>query len=63
VHRRRIESLWVLGASRRRLIFLHLLPTALRSIIVYASVDAGVLALVIATLSFLGLGIQPPMAG
>jgi ABC-type dipeptide/oligopeptide/nickel transport system permease subunit len=62
VHQPHIESLWVLGASRRRLIFLHLLPTALRSIIVYASVDAGVLALAIATLSFLGLGIQPPMA-
>lgn len=62
VHQPHIESLWVLGASRSRLIFLHLLPTALRSIIVYASVDAGVLALAIATLSFLGLGIQPPMA-
>jgi ABC-type dipeptide/oligopeptide/nickel transport system permease subunit len=62
VHQPHIESLWVLGASRQRLIFLHLLPTALRSIIVYASVDAGVLALAIATLSFLGLGIQPPMA-
>ena len=57
-----IESLWVLGASRTRLIAFHLLPTAMRSIYVYASVDAGVLALAIATLSFLGLGIQPPMS-
>jgi ABC-type dipeptide/oligopeptide/nickel transport system permease subunit len=62
VHQPHIESLWVLGASRSRLIAFHLLPTALRSIIVYASVDAGVLALAIATLSFLGLGIQPPMS-
>ena len=62
IHQPHIESLWVLGASRSRLILLHLLPTALRSIIVYASVDAGVLALAIATLSFLGLGIQPPTA-
>ena len=62
VHQPHIESLWVLGASRTRLIAFHLLPTALRSILVYASVDAGVLALAIATLSFLGLGIQPPMS-
>jgi peptide/nickel transport system permease protein len=60
VHQPHIESLWVLGASRTRLIVFHLLPTAMRSILVYASVDAGVLALAIATLSFLGLGIQPP---
>ncbi len=62
IHQPHIESLWVLGASRARLIGLHLLPSVLRSIIVYASVDAGVLALAIATLSFLGLGIQPPTA-
>jgi ABC-type dipeptide/oligopeptide/nickel transport system permease subunit len=62
IHQPHIESLWVLGASRSRLIMFHLLPAALRSIIVYASVDAGVLALAIATLSFLGLGIQPPTA-
>lgn len=62
IHQPHIESLWVLGASRPRLILFHLLPAALRSIIVYASVDAGVLALAIATLSFLGLGIQPPTA-
>lgn len=62
VHQPHIESLWVLGATRTRLIAFHLLPTALRSILVYASVDAGVLALAIATLSFLGLGIQPPMS-
>lgn len=62
VHQPHIESLWVLGASRTRLIAFHLLPAALRSILVYASVDAGVLALAVATLSFLGLGIQPPMS-
>lgn len=62
VHQPHIESLWVLGASRTRLIAFHLLPTALRSILVYASVDAGVLALAVATLSFLGLGIQPPIS-
>ncbi|MCB4771022.1 ABC transporter permease subunit [Ancylobacter sp. Lp-2] len=62
VHQPHIESLWVLGASHPRIIFRHLAPTALSAILVYASADAGVLALTIATLSFLGLGVQPPMA-
>ena len=48
-----IESLWVLGAS---------VPVALGSVLIYASADAGILALNIANLSFLGLGVQPPMS-
>lgn len=55
-----IESLVVLGASPFRIIFLHLAPAAIGAVLVYASADAGVLALAIATLSFLGLGVQPP---
>ena len=55
-----IESLVVLGASPFRVIFMHLAPTAIGAVLVYASADAGVLALAIATLSFLGLGVQPP---
>jgi ABC-type dipeptide/oligopeptide/nickel transport system permease subunit len=62
VHQPHIESLRVLGASHSRIVFRHLAPTALSAVLVYASADAGVLALAIATLSFLGLGVQPPMA-
>lgn len=57
-----IESLWVLGASRTRIIVRHLVPVALGSVLIYASADAGILALNIANLSFLGLGVQPPMS-
>ncbi|MBN9552379.1 MAG: ABC transporter permease [Alphaproteobacteria bacterium] len=57
-----IESLRVLGASRTRIIVKHLTPAALGSVLIYASADAGVLALNIANLSFLGLGVQPPQA-
>lgn len=57
-----IESLWVLGASRLRIIVRHLVPSALGSVLIYASADAGVLALAIANLSFLGLGVQPPLS-
>lgn len=57
-----IESLRVLGASPARIIFRHLIPVALGQVLVYASADAGLLALAIANLSFLGLGVQPPQA-
>jgi peptide/nickel transport system permease protein len=57
-----IESLRVLGASPARIIFRHLVPVALGQVLVYASADAGLLALAIANLSFLGLGVQPPQA-
>lgn len=55
-----IEALRVLGAGPARIIGLHLFPQAIGAVVTYASADAGVLALAIATLSFLGLGIQPP---
>lgn len=55
-----IEALRVLGASPWRIYFHHLLPGTLGAVMVYATADAGVVALAVATLSFLGLGIQPP---
>lgn len=55
-----IEALRVLGASPGRIYFRHLMPSTIGAVLVYATADAGALALSIATLSFLGLGIQPP---
>ena len=55
-----MEALRVLGASPLRIYFVHLLPASLGAVLVYATADAGAIALAIATLSFLGLGIQPP---
>jgi peptide/nickel transport system permease protein len=55
-----IEALKVMGASPFRIFFRHLLPTTIGAVLVYATADAGGLALSIATLSFLGLGVQPP---
>lgn len=60
MNRPHIESLRVLGASPSRIYFHHLLPATLGAVLVYATADAGAVALAIATLSFLGLGIQPP---
>ncbi len=60
MNRPHMESLRVLGANPFRIYFMHLLPSTLGAVLVYATADAGAVALSIATLSFLGLGIQPP---
>ena len=49
-----------LGASRRRIMLRHLLPNSLAPLIVAATLDAGAAIRAESTLSFLGLGIQPP---
>ncbi|GAB3974153.1 ABC transporter permease [Streptomyces sparsus] len=49
-----------LGASTPRMVFRHVLPNAVTPLIVVASISLGVIISVEATLSFLGVGIQPP---
>ena len=49
-----------LGASNWRIMFSHILPNIAAAIIVTVSLDVGGIILAEATLSFLGLGIQPP---
>ncbi|HEY7558756.1 MAG TPA: ABC transporter permease [Candidatus Binatia bacterium] len=49
-----------LGASRGRVMLRHLLPNVLAPLIVSATLDAGAAIRAETTLSFLGLGIQPP---
>ncbi|MCZ6632895.1 MAG: ABC transporter permease [bacterium] len=51
----------VAGARDRRIIFRHLLPTMLSHIIVIATLAIPIFILSESTLSFLGLGIKPPM--
>ncbi|MBT0768696.1 ABC transporter permease [Kineosporia sp. J2-2] len=48
------------GLSRRRVIFRHILPNAVPQLIVLAVTDIVFVVLAIVTLSYLGLGIQPP---
>jgi peptide/nickel transport system permease protein len=47
------------GASSTRIIALHLLPNAMAPVIVVATYSIGLVVLVEATLSFLGLGLPP----
>lgn len=55
-----IEAARVMGASHMWIFTRHILPHVLGLVVVYASADAGVMVLAIATLSFLGLGVAPP---
>ncbi|WP_405419048.1 ABC transporter permease [Marinobacter flavimaris] len=49
-----------LGASTRRILFSHLLPHLLPTIMVWATLGISTTVLLEATLSFLGVGVQPP---
>ena len=55
-----VEAGRAIGASTGRLIFFHMLPNALAPIIVQATLGVASAILSAASLSFLGLGIQPP---
>lgn len=57
-----IEAARALGFGHRRIIFRHLLPNALGPIIVYTTLTIPGVMLLEAFLSFLGLGVQPPMS-
>ncbi len=57
-----IEAARALGLSRGRIIFRHMLPNILGPIIVYTTLTIPAVMLLEAFLSFLGLGVQPPMS-
>jgi peptide/nickel transport system permease protein len=49
-----------LGFSRRRIIFRHAMPNLLRPNLVFSMADFVLNILLVASLSYLGLGVQPP---
>lgn len=51
-----------LGASRARLVLVHVLPNIIGPLVVLASMDVPVVITIEAGLSFLGLGVKPPLA-
>ena len=55
-----VDAARSLGASRMRIVFVHILPNCMSPIIVKASMDMGMAILGAASLGFLGLGAQPP---
>ena len=55
-----IEAACSYGASRKRIIFRHVLPNAMGPIIVNTTMSISSMILSAAGLSFIGMGIQPP---
>lgn len=55
-----IEAARVIGASRRRIIFRHLIPNVAAIVIVYLTLTIPSVMLFESFLSFVGLGVQPP---
>lgn len=56
------EAARAIGNRDMRIIFRHLLPNAVAPIVVQATLDVAGVIVLESTLSFLGLGIQPPTA-
>jgi peptide/nickel transport system permease protein len=56
-----VDAARAIGASERRVLLRHLLPHAVPSIIVAATLGVANAILVESALSYLGLGIQPPV--
>ncbi len=50
------------GASTLRIVLTHIVPNVVNTFIVLATLDVGIIIILEATLSFLGLGVQPPTA-
>jgi peptide/nickel transport system permease protein len=55
-----VDAARALGAADRRIIWRHLLPNSMAPVLVQASLNVATAILTEATLSFLGLGTQPP---
>lgn len=59
-HRDYMEAVEALGASRRRAVFRHVVPNVMSQVLIQATGSVSGNILLAATLSFLGLGAQPP---
>ncbi len=55
-----VEAAIATGVGRARLVMMHLLPNTIGHVIVAGTLNAGAVILLESSLSFLGLGIQPP---
>jgi peptide/nickel transport system permease protein len=55
-----VQAARALGARAPRIVLRHLLPEVLSTIVVLATFDVGRIIILESTLSFLGLGVQPP---
>ena len=56
-----VDAARVLGARPWRILFLHIVPNTVAPILVYTTLNIGYAILAESSLSYLGLGIQPPV--
>jgi oligopeptide transport system permease protein len=61
-HQEFVEAAVSLGLSRSRIILRHLIPNTTGPVIIYATLTVPEVMLLEAVLSFLGLGVQPPLS-
>jgi peptide/nickel transport system permease protein len=57
-----VEAAQTAGCSTRRILFRHILPNLLSPLLVLVTLEVATMILTEASLSFLGLGIQPPQS-
>ena len=57
-----VEAAVSLGVTSGGILFRHLVPNLLPTVVILATLDFGALLLTVSSLSFLGLGVQPPTA-
>ena len=57
-----VESARAMGASKPRIMVQHVIPNSLDVVIVQTAFDIGGITLILAGLSFIGVGAQPPSA-
>ena len=55
-----VEAARAVGVGHLRLMWRHILPNSLTPIVVQMSLDVGFAVLAVSSLSFIGLGAQPP---
>ncbi|MFL5188292.1 MAG: ABC transporter permease [Microvirga sp.] len=55
-----VQAAQVMGASSRRIVFRHILPMVVPTLVTIATLDFAFVMLAESALSFLGIGIQPP---
>jgi ABC-type dipeptide/oligopeptide/nickel transport system permease subunit len=55
-----VSAARAMGASNIRILVRHILPNAVAPVLVYATITVGILIAAEATLTYLGVGLQPP---
>jgi peptide/nickel transport system permease protein len=55
-----VEAARVIGVTDRRMIFAHILPNVVAPLVVFATFNVATVIIFEASLSYLGIGIQPP---